>query len=263
MAFLFQVYFLNMLMCCVLSLVWGGYSLGIKGWINLCKQYWFVTAYVILYILTPILNTFIDRANKKQIKSFLCVFFCVQTIIGFVCHSDFADGYSALSFIGLYILARYMHLYPIEYTQLNKYVYLAIYFVATIVTTAIALLLVVSGGNAWRVFSYCSPFVILASVCLLLFFSKISIRSKIVNWIVVSCFAAYVVHCSPIFFSTYLETIKRWFDNEGTLVFLLYTTLWIVSVFAVSILFDKIRILVWNLIATLFAKLKENKYFLQ
>lgn len=258
LAFLFQVYCLNIIMHCIMSIGERETdSMNIKSWLNLCDQYWFVKAYIILYILAPILNTFTDKASKKQVRQFLIAFFSIQTIIGFVWVSDFSKGYSALSFIGLYILARYIRLYPVKYVQLNKYTYLTLYLIATVVTTATALLLFVLEKDFWRMYSYCSPFVIFASVNILLFFSKISIQSKIVNWVAISCFAAYVVHCSPIFFSTYLSTIKDWFDNVDTLAFLLYTTLWIAGVFIMAILLDKIRIFIWELITELFLKTKE------
>lgn len=255
LAFIFQVYFLNVILYCMRALL-GGVDktfVSIGQWISLlCEaSYWFVNAYIILYIFTPILNSFIANVGKKQIEQFLVAFFIIQTIIGFWWGKVFSAGYSALSFMGLYILARYLYLYPIKFTQLNKYIYLAMYLAATMATTVIALLMIIKSGDVGRFYNYNSPLVVFASVCILLFFSKISIHSKIINWVAISCFAAYVIHCSPTFFSTYLTTIKEWYDKESTIVFLSYTTLWIAGVFIMSILLDKIRIWVWKLLTSL------------
>lgn len=258
--FLFQIYFLNIIIYYALLIIFGGNieAMGIGKWIFLLSnRYWFVRAYIILYICSPILNTFVDKVSKKQIEQFLIAFFIAQIIIGFWWGVDFSAGYSFLSFMGLYVLARYMYLYPIKFTKLNKYVYLAMYFVVTMITTAITLMMVIKDENAGWFYYYNSPLVILASVCLLLFFAKISIKNKIVNWVAISCFAAYVIHCTPAFAPIYGTIIKKWFDTESTISFLSYTTLWIVCVFIVSILIDKIRILVWELLTSLYNRYRE------
>lgn len=253
LAFLFQVYFLNVIVYYGMQAYGGGKPerLGMGSWVLLPAHYWFVKEYIILYIFTPVLNAFIDKTSKKQIGQFLVAFFIIQLIVEFWLGGHFIAGYSAISFMGIYVLARYLYLYPGKFTQLNKYIYLAMYLAATLATTAIALLMVIKSGNVGCFYNYNSPFVIFASVCILLFFSKISIHSKIINWAAISCFAAYVIHCSPTFISTYLTTIKEWYDKESTIIFLSYTTLWIAGVFIISILLDKIRIWVWNLLASL------------
>ena len=82
------------------------------GCLFLLKSNWFIKAYLGLYILTPVLNTFVKIANKSQIKLFLIVFFTYQTIYGWYgAVPFFAQGHSTLSFIGLYILGRYLNLH--------------------------------------------------------------------------------------------------------------------------------------------------------
>ncbi len=71
---------------------------------------WFVTSYMILYMLSPVLNYFLNNAPRKIQRNFLISFFILQTIYGFIGSSgDFNLGYSAMSFIGLYSLAGYIH----------------------------------------------------------------------------------------------------------------------------------------------------------
>lgn len=262
LAFICQVYILNFLLYYGLRAV-GGVEAGamrLGKWVLLLNHgaYWFVKSYIILYIFTPVLNAFVNEAGKKHLEHFLIIFFCVQTVIGFWWGTEFSGGYSALSFMGLYVLARYLRLYPDRLTQLNRYAYLAMYLAATVATTAIAFVQVVRGGNFGLLYYYNSPLVIFASVGLLLFFSKVSIHSKFVNWVAASSFAAYVVHCSPVFFETYLGTIKEWFGRDSTAAFLLHTTIWIAAIFAVSIMLDKVRLLVWKWLTTLYAHLVPN-----
>ncbi|MCH5327269.1 MAG: acyltransferase family protein [Duncaniella sp.] len=68
---------------------------------------WFIVAYIALYILSPILNSFLENSSKKQIEIFLVSFYLFQTVYtiylltGYISH-----GYSPFSFIGLYVLAN-------------------------------------------------------------------------------------------------------------------------------------------------------------
>ena len=65
--------------------------------INALHLYWFVMAYLGLYILSPVLNAFADNAKKKQYIMFLCVLFSYQTYFNLF-HFDgtFGLGYSVL-----------------------------------------------------------------------------------------------------------------------------------------------------------------------
>lgn len=68
-------------------------------------------------------------------------------------------------------------------------------------------------------------------------------RIKIMHWIAISSFAAYLVHCDVHFCdSIYIKIIGKWYNEETTLPFLLYNGIWIIGIFAVSILIDKVRI---------------------
>ena len=97
------------------------------------NAYWFVWAYLFLYILAPVLNGFIDNANRGTVKRVIILFFAIQTITFIFTSTGFTKtGYSPLSFIGLYLLARYYRLHR----QNNcKYIYLGIYLLCALCNT--------------------------------------------------------------------------------------------------------------------------------
>lgn len=78
--FSFQVIFFST----ILYFVTGNYHRSLGEWVTILLgfQYWFVKAYIILYILAPILNAFIESSSKKQLEYFLLTFYIVQTIYG-------------------------------------------------------------------------------------------------------------------------------------------------------------------------------------
>lgn len=253
MELFFQVIFVSVFIFLLMRLLGLTPSMNVNEWIDLLlikhKGYWFVKAYIILYLFAPVLNIFVNNVSRRQLKAFLIAFFVIQVIYGFYHYGGwYAGGYSPLSFMGLYLLARYMRLYPNQYTQFNKIVDLLLYFIISMFTAVSSLALTYiydKGGTV--LFLYSSPFVILSSVSFFLFFTKLSFHSKIVNWVAASCFAVYLVHNSPYVFQPYyINVIKQWYDTETSSYFLLNTTGLIFVFFVFSILFDKVRIWVWN-----------------
>lgn len=204
---IFQIWFISFV---VLGILWfAGLTgeIGVKEWINLLLMksggYWFVRAYLLLYIFSPILNAFVENSHQQLIKNTLISFYIMQTVFGFY-NSDvwFSEGYSPLSFMGLYVLGRYMKLYPNKWMENKPIIDIVIFFTISAFTTVCALALTsLFPKGATIMFLYSSPFVITASIFLFLSFTKITMHSRVINWIATSSFAAYLVHCFHIFSS--------------------------------------------------------------
>lgn len=68
---------------------------------------WFVSSYIALYILSPVLNSFAQNATNRQLAIVTLAFFAFQTLWGLSSSVSFiVMGYSAFSFIGIYLLAQ-------------------------------------------------------------------------------------------------------------------------------------------------------------
>ena len=263
--FLFQAVFFGFIIY-IIMLVSGNTGSWHKGdWIDLFtfrRGLWFVNAYVILYIFAPILNMFAENATKRQLQVFLIAFFVFQTFWGVISSEPYySGGYSPLSFMGLYLLARYARLFPNKYTTLGKVSDMAIYFAIILMTAVMAFLLVkYTGGHAWMFFHFSSPLVILSSFYFFLFFTKLSFRSHVVNWIASSAFAAYLLHCDPLLFKPhYLDVIKAWSETYMLPEFFLYVAGYIVLIFILAVLLDKIRIFVWTSLNWAVGKAKKEE----
>ena len=93
---------------------------GFKGCILATKLNWFVKAYLLLFILSPVLNAFVERAERRLFRNVLIGFYTFQLLYGWIFSSAVTyinDGYSVTSFIGLYLLMRYVATYPPPYSE--------------------------------------------------------------------------------------------------------------------------------------------------
>ena len=252
-AFLFQVMFFSFGFFIVFSFINPSETFTIdriKGIFLLNGDYWFVKAYLILFILSPVLNAFVERASKKEFIIFLVSFYTFHTLYGWLMDASVAftmNGTTGLSFIGLYMLGRYVRLCPSRFTSLSKEKDLAIYLGGVLLLCCFNLLFLYLNHSvtlSGRLYSYASPVVILSSLYLLLFFSKLSFKNKTVNWIASSCFAVYLFHCNSFFFSAYYrDLIKVFYASSYSVCGVI---LYVIFIFFISVLIDKIRMRLWN-----------------
>lgn len=98
---------------------------GIMGCFFLLKWNWFIKVYLLLYIISPILNRFIENTNRKELERILLLFYLFQTVYGFLTDAAFFFewGLSLTSFVGLYLLAQYVRKYHYnnESSVVNKH----------------------------------------------------------------------------------------------------------------------------------------------
>lgn len=255
---LFQVFFFSMLGI-IISILMGDGTLTrrVSSLLLLGNgDYWFVKCYLLMYIFTPVMNSFVEHCTKSQFQIFLILFYVFQSVYGFVGGAEwFRLGYSGISFMGLYLLARYIRLYPNRLTAFNKSWDIFIYLVIAVLNTLICVVALSLGLNqkiVTHMYSYVSPFVIMASVYFLLFFSKVNISyNKVINFIAASCFAIYLVHSNAWLAHHYDHAIQSFFAGYRGMAFFIRAILFIALVFVCSILIDKLRILLWKIICKL------------
>ncbi len=76
------------------------------------ENYWFIIAYLQLFILAPALNFFAEKASQNMFKTVVVSCFVFEFIYGWIGGvGNYADGYSGIHFVGLYLLAQYIRNY--------------------------------------------------------------------------------------------------------------------------------------------------------
>ena len=234
---------------------------GIKGCLALTKLNWFIKAYILLYILAPVLNAFVEKASQKEFRNVLIAFFAFEFVYGWIFSGStlhIVGGYSTISFIGLYLLARYVRLYQPRISLKSKRFYIVSLCIAPICVTAAYITPPILGinttalGGLW--ISYISPYCIAFSMFMIMLFSKIKIQSSAINWVAASSFAVFLIHTNPNTLWHFKDFLLNLYEKTNCLGFWLYTFGFLILVFITAIVIDQIRIIVWRYLWQLIEK---------
>ena len=246
---LFQVWFLA-LFCFGLFAALGlpvSFKKDLLPYLLFGYGYWFVVSYLILYVLSPVLNAFAAQASKKEFLCVVIAFYTVEFIFGFLLNVGHFDlGFSPLFFIGLYLLARYVRLYPGKLFAFDKWADLGIYLGVSVLSMLGFWLGYKWFGMGLHMNHYDSPLAVIAALFFLLFFSKLNFQSKAVNWMASSAFAIYLIHENALVSPYYHQIFNNLHENIP-LIFWYPLMLGTVIVLGLGfIIIDKLRILAWK-----------------
>ena len=165
----------------------GAVDLDLKSLIKACfpitqQRYWFITTYVLMYSLVPLLNAAIRAMSQKTHAIFLSGFFAMYIALqNLVFWEKFSstNSYDPLFFAFLYLFAAYFRLYPAKRTHI---MYLWGYLLACLFAAAwkigITWIMLktmgeVRGDNLFL--SYNSITMVIGSACLFRFFEGLNI----------------------------------------------------------------------------------------
>lgn len=206
------------------------------------RENWFIQCYLFLVLLSPILNTFVDRVSEKKLILYLVSYAACALYFGCFLQSRyfyFNDGYSVTTFVLLYLVGRYVRLYGQHRLSSVRTPYIcALWLICTFVIM-MGYLFIPQWHRFWN---YCSPIQIVSASLLLICFSRVSFQSSFVNEIGISCLSVYILHtCSP--FLGWLIDMDIIAFNAGSVLYWLGAMLvHCVIIFIIAIVLDKIRI---------------------
>ena len=241
---LFEVLFL---LCAIYAifLVTGHATLNahdIKVCLTLSDEYWFVMAYIGLYIFSPVLNSFVEKASKHEFQLLLAGFYVFQCYYCWLSGVlDYFGGYSIMFFCCLYLTARYFRLYPVPVLSRHGVVVysasLAIVLMVSVFGTALI-------GNCVRMLRYDNPLVIVGALGLLNTFSSLHFYSRVINSLATACFAVYIVHFDPLVFPYFSMAVKTIYQSTSGLATVVAMSAFLVAVFLACWLVDRVRMCV-------------------
>lgn len=179
-------------------------------------DYWFISNYLITYILSDYINLFLKNLSYQKLKKFIILCFILFSVIPFITRMRFVNnnGFNFYHFIFLYILGAYLHLYPPKESNLFKKISINGYRLLLVLLFVIcasynfflqefAVNHYYNNGQVFNYLSsivlisqgaYSSPIVIIQSVCYFELFRTLKINSRIINYISSCVFGIYLFH---------------------------------------------------------------------
>ncbi len=214
-------------------------------------DYWFIPAYLSLYVFSPVLNSFIEKSGKRTFLIVVAGALALQSVFGWISPNEegYLEGRSPFSFFILYMLARYVHIYADRLKKIGKPQLCAIFLIIICSESAILF-------HAYQhyqqtiidtIFKFSSLFTIAASLCVLLFFYHLKIKSNVINWAGRSAFAVFLLHCFPYFNDDIYQFVLRtiYLQHSG-MAYAMCVAAFIATIYIGALLLDQIRIFVWD-----------------
>ena len=179
------------------------------------KGYWFLSCYLITYLLSPFLNKFIEMMDrttfKKLIMTLLICFSLIPFFTGGMLYD--IDGQNVVIFVSLYFIGAYIRKYNLNnnlFKNLNLTQKRAIYIIIFLISLSFNFCLshlqlyMTNLGNPYMSFiakkidsktlTYNSPFIIMQSISIFLFFGTFQFKNKYINKIGTLTLGIYLVH---------------------------------------------------------------------
>lgn len=162
----------------------------------MCKKYWFITCYVIVYCLSPWLNRIPECLSRKDFRKLLVllilIFWVVPTMMVF--HEILNDnGKGVVNMTVLYLIGRYIRLHGFS-LRITTRPWLVAFVCFLLIFVLNNVLLYYFKPDYMRFCRDCSVLILLQSLCIFYLFSKVHFQSKIVNYLAGYAFPLYLVN---------------------------------------------------------------------
>lgn len=233
-------------------------------------SYWYIGCYLILYLISPILNKVMANCSERELRNIVILLFIIFSILSTFTVDKFVNtntGRSLSTFILLYFIGGYLRCYPIGESYFLKRISVSakrvLYLFLFFLCATFSLLSIISytdfisfgtlgrkvGGILGFIhISYASPIVILQSVLYLLFFGTFKFKNKVINMVSGASLGVYLISENPYLYSNFYDKIKLTSINCITYKTILYVFLLSVGIFVFCTILELIRKFIFKLI---------------
>ena len=234
--------------------------------------YWFITSYIVIYMLQPILKAGVEHMSQKQFGTMIIVLLVFESLFKTVLPVRLEEdefGYNVLWFLIVFLIGAYFRYYGFKHLTTTKKG-AAAYFGATILIFAETVALMFFTAKTGRLSEiegisteYNHLFVLLSAIGIFAAF----INAKPMK----ESFAKVICALSPMSLGVYLVhenwsfryNWQKWLGIKGILpvntgAFLLKVIVAVLIVFVVGISVDFVRIRLFSLMGGFFGKSKDR-----
>lgn len=223
------------------------------------SEFWYVNAYIGLYLLTPMLNTAIRHLDKRTYQLLLGSMLVLFVLLPALSKRDLFlmhTGYSALWLVVMYLVGGYirMHVHrplrrSVAYTGLAFYVLLSLFiFVQKLVVEQKLFAQQAENPYYYDNYSYTSPFIALSAVGLFLFFVYVTPKKKktrrLIRFFSQTAFGVYLFHSQPLVWESLITDRFAALGQYAAPMMVLACVALSIGIFAVCALLEKLRALI-------------------
>ena len=234
------------------------------------KEYWFMNCYLILYLISPILNKIISNSDKNEMKKIILIIFIIVSILSTVSNQLIFNneyGYSVSNFILLYFIGAYINKYNINLNTKDIIKYLLLLIGINVLLNYIGsyLLNKNSLSNYFGTiitsssFVYDNPIVIIQSILYFLIFKNLKIKNKYINIISKTTIGVYLIHTNKLLREYVYKYFgySKIFNNKLLVIPLLILNSLLLFIICSIIEFFRIKIKELIINSSLYIKFKE------
>ncbi|MCM1348363.1 MAG: acyltransferase [Firmicutes bacterium] len=220
---------------------WGGFR---ESWmVYTHTDLWYVPAYMLLYLVSPMLNVATGMLPLRKFSLWLGVFVVANVWCGWLWNGQFnPTGYTFVQLIMMYLVGQWLQkVIPAIRDRFGdkklKCYSLALYCFATLLTALIAVWM-----TPVKVYAYNSPWVLASSVAIFCYFATSQFQSATVNSLAQGAFAAYLIHKNPAVWGGLVRptAVKIW-QMDSLWVYTLFTVGFTAAIYIVSSIVDLFR----------------------
>lgn len=206
------------------------------------SPYWFIRTYLYLYLLSPILNIYIQEENKRLY---------LLSTLGFIAlymgmtkgDPSLSDGKNIVNFCFLYVLGNTINYFRFnskirKRTLLFSWGLINIILVTTFIYSPTYISKIIWNFS----FPYNSPLLIVNSILIFLFFFKLNLQNNKINTLSTSVFSIYLIHQHPCILYGVIQPIVKHIYSTANPKIELWIALVVITliIMGASILLDKI-----------------------
>ena len=217
--------------------------------------YWYLTAYMGLFAVMPLLNVAILRSSESLLrKEFVVVFLVFSIYNTFTNRFTLNKGYCFAWICIVYMLGAIIKKCRLGENLKNSRILLGIIFLYIItwlwkIGDVHFQVMNITVKNTVLTGPYTSPTLLGASVLYLILFSRIEIKGngkKVVAFFASSAFAAYILNTHPFIWKYIITDRLKDYLNRPIISLVAAVFLFSLGFFIICILIDKIRICVFK-----------------
>ena len=212
--------------------------------------YWFITSYVVLYMLAPYINLVLEKLDRRDFLIFLLVFAIVVWYGGGIWSNNIGHGRGIMAFVLSYGIGFFLKRFYGSGNLLKLHMGALYWVISLIIFACVAFLpSFFSKAINYLCFGYNEIGLYVMSVLFLLMFQNIRIKSRIINWSATSVLGIYLIHenanIRSLFVHRQYETLfMNNIENQWLLLCALITYALVIVIGCVFI--DKFRQILFN-----------------